>query len=175
MSDYTLPLTLNGEIIGKAKLLGGGDVEAVINPEHQHLFASPVDNLSIYTVPKKIPYRVLVTGSRSWTDEGLIREMFKIINGTEYGHREITLIHGTAAGADTMAERAAQDLGWKIERHPANWDLYGKRAGYIRNAEMVKASPDICLAFIHNHSKGATMCADLAVKAGIPTKKFEKD
>lgn len=118
------------------------------------------------------PFRVLVTGSRTWTDEALIREQFKILNGMYYGRREITLIHGTAVGVDTMAEKIAQSFGWNIERYPADWNTHGKRAGYIRNAEMVKANPDICLAFIHNESRGATMCADLAEKAGILTTRF---
>lgn len=59
--------------------------------------------------------------------------------------------------------------GVPAEVHPADWALDGRRAGLVRNAVMVATRPDLCLAFIHNHSPGATHCATLAERAGIPT------
>jgi hypothetical protein len=57
-----------------------------------------------------------------------------------------------------------------VEPHPADWKRFGrKRAGIIRNAQMVQAGADQCLAFIRNYSHGATHCSQLAVKAHIPT------
>lgn len=111
--------------------------------------------------------RILVTGSRTWTDEALMwstfcREIYSVLD-----HH--TLIHGGARGADEMAGAEADKFGWSVEVYPADWEQYGKRAGYVRNAEMVAKGADICLAFIHNDSRGATMCADLAEKAGIKT------
>ena len=87
----------------------------------------------------------------------------------------MTIVHGHCpTGADAQAESWAvwmRSRGYSVksERHPAKWDTFGKRAGFIRNAVMVKLGADLCLAFINNGSNGASRTRDLAKKAGIPT------
>jgi len=119
--------------------------------------------------------RVLVTGSRNWTDHELIRaELDKLLGWNGY----FTLVHGDCpTGADQIADtwgvEVGLDLAELIERHPADWKGPRKRgAGYARNAEMVKLGADLCLAFIQDESEGSTHCSDLAKKAGIETKIF---
>jgi hypothetical protein len=59
----------------------------------------------------------------------------------------------------------------------ADWDRFGKRAGPIRNAEMVAAGAMLCLAF-HRFlpgSKGTKDCARRALAAGIPTWLIDSD
>ena len=121
-------------------------------------------------------YRVLVTGSRTWEDYELVSRVLAGIARTELTHRpreQFTLVSGACPkGADAMAEDLAEKLGYHIERHPADWNTHGKRAGFVRNAEMVALGADVCIAFIKDGSKGATMTADLAEKAGIPTARY---
>lgn len=112
--------------------------------------------------------RVLVTGSRDWNNKTVIHDALLSISTKE--GEQVTLVHGGARGADYLAHLCAIDLGYIVEQHVADWDKYGKRAGYIRNQQMVDSGIDICLAFIYNNSKGATMCVKLAEKANIPTK-----
>ena len=113
--------------------------------------------------------RILVTGSRDWTDEQRIFEALLLYSGG----RGTILVHGACpTGADAIADRIASDWPWEIERYPADWNKYGKRAGFIRNKEMVDLGADICLAFIKNNSKGASMTATIAERAGIRTVRF---
>jgi hypothetical protein len=112
--------------------------------------------------------RVLVTGSRTWDDQQAIFDAL-----AEYNYGQVTLVHGAARGADAIAAKIAAAFGWTVEDHPANWTGgYGRAAGFIRNMKMVKLGADVCLAFIRDGSRGATHCADLAEKAGIPIKRY---
>lgn len=115
--------------------------------------------------------RLLITGSQRWTDFQMIQNIFEI--HAEEFTRPITLVSGNSPkGADYICEQVAEALGWIVERHRAQWIVNGKldrRAGYVRNAEMVALGADICDAFIKDNSPGATMTANLAKKSGIPT------
>lgn len=117
--------------------------------------------------------RILITGSRDWLDFEFIKE--KLVAFTEnVSGDSVTLVSGHCpTGADFMAEQVAKSLGWIVETHSADWTMYGKRAGFVRNDHMVKLGADLCLAFIKDGSKGATMCSTLAEKAGIRTIRFE--
>lgn len=113
--------------------------------------------------------RILITGSRDWTDATTIHmAIFHAFWGTGFPSDQITVVHGGARGADSLAGERAKSMGLNVEVHRADWNRHGRRAGYLRNAEMVGAGADVCLAFIKDESRGATMCANLAEKAGIP-------
>lgn len=109
--------------------------------------------------------RVLVTGSRDWPDADMVE--IGLLTATRAGV-DVTLVSGACpTGADAQAERFALAWGWTIERHPADWAQYGPRAGYLRNADMVEAGADVCVAFIKHNSRGASMTLQLAQRAGI--------
>lgn len=111
------------------------------------------------------PRRVLITGSRTWTDTTVIRTAL-----AKVWHPDAVLVTGACpSGADYLTEQCWTHWGGRVERHPANWTRYGRRAGCLRNTEMVATGPDICLAFIRRGSRGATHCAHAARQAGIPT------
>lgn len=119
------------------------------------------------------PYRVLVTGSRDWGDHDIVRDA---LTTAIYQHVPAVIVHGACPrGADAMASwwvRRYRHLGVTEEAHPANWNLNGKRAGFIRNAHMVNLGADLCLAFIRNGSRGASHTAALAEQAGIPVRRW---
>lgn len=102
--------------------------------------------------------RVAVIGSRDFNDYDLV---IKILD--EY---EISLIvSGGARGADALAERYADDNFIETLIFPADWKKYGKRAGFIRNKDIVDNS-DFVVAFWDGKSRGTKSSIDLATKAG---------
>ena len=110
---------------------------------------------------------MLVTGSRTWTDETAIAAALR-----QHWDGAAVLVSGACPrGADAIAERLWTTWGGQVERHPADW-ASGRDAGMRRNAAMVTAGADICLAFIRDHSPGASHTARLAEHAGIPVRRY---
>ena len=119
-------------------------------------------------------YRILVTGSRDWTDYDAIYEALHraYLDAVLEGEMQPILISGACpTGADYLAEKVWTMQGLPVERHPADWEKHGKRAGFIRNQEMVDLGARVCLAFIKNESKGASMTARIAEAAAIPVRR----
>jgi hypothetical protein len=74
---------------------------------------------------------------------------------------QVEIVSGCANGADKLGERYADDSGYGITRFPAEWKLYGKQAGYIRNKQMAEYATH-CVCFWDGQSKGTKMMIDLA-------------
>lgn len=118
------------------------------------------------------PFRILVTGSRTWTDELEIR-LALIAEAVPYLKRGVIVVHGACPrGADAIAAEWAANYSVPVEAHPADWKQFGKAAGFRRNTEMVRLGAGVCLAFIRDGSPGATHCAAEAEKAGIRVRRF---
>jgi len=125
-----------------------------------------------YHQPPATPRRVLVTGSRDWTDTTIIRAAL----AAQWGQGPAVLVSGGCpTGADRLAEACWSSWGGHVERHPPDWRNHGRGAGFRRNAAMVATGADVCLAFIHAASAGATHTAALAEQAGIPTHRHTQD
>lgn len=55
------------------------------------------------------------------------------------------VISGKCKGADSFGEIAAIFMGIPIKPFPANWRMYGKSAGPIRNSEMAEYADAVIL------------------------------
>jgi len=95
---------------------------------------------------EKEDVRILITGGRTYQNK---EKVFRILN--EYKEADhiglITIIHGGAAGADSLANEWGKENNMPIEVYKAEWDLYGKAAGPIRNKLMASKNIDFAIAF----------------------------
>jgi len=122
--------------------------------------------------------RVLVTGSRDWTDAFAIEEalagyLFSQGVGTLGNQTRPVIIDGKCpqGGADQIAHDWATKKGYLTERYDANdfvvpGDTYKQRF-WRRNKHMVDLGADVCFAFCLGDSRGTEMTIELARKAGI--------
>lgn len=117
--------------------------------------------------------RVLITGSRNWEDRVTIETALQQVQAEAGITRDnVVVVHGGARGADRMAGWIAEQLGMKVEVHPADWERHGKAAGFIRNQEMVDADIDLVLSFNRDDSAGTRQCTRLAENAGLEIRRF---
>ncbi len=118
--------------------------------------------------------RILVTGSRDWTDAATIRQALAKA-WQDLGHdRGTVLVHGDChlGGADKIAADTWRAWGMPDEPHPAEMGPDGHVLGPKRNAHMVSLGADVCLAFPLPSSRGTRNCMRLAREAGIPVRVY---
>ena len=77
-----------------------------------------------------------------------------------------TIISGGARGIDRCGEIYAKKYNTPLELYPANWEVHGKSAGYIRNREMVNTADGLILIW-DGYSKGSKHTSSLAKTKGL--------
>ncbi len=73
---------------------------------------------------------IIVTGGRKYKNEPLVRRVLRTLNPG-------VVLFGDATGADEYAEKWAKEHVTNHKRFRAHWDRYGKKAGPMRNREMI--------------------------------------
>jgi YspA, cpYpsA-related SLOG family len=110
--------------------------------------------------------KVLVCGSRSWTNGRAIRHRLRELPSGS------TIVSGGARGADQIAATVARSLGFEVVELQANWrpdGRYNPRAGFERNSAMLDLRPDLVLAFWDGESTGTADTLEKARRRGIAT------
>jgi predicted Rossmann-fold nucleotide-binding protein len=91
------------------------------------------------------PLRVLVCGGRDYDNR---RRVESVLEALRTAYPELIVIEGGATGADAHARRWAIEKGIWHETYPANWQRFGRSAGTLRNAQMLREGrPDIVIVF----------------------------
>ena len=117
--------------------------------------------------------RIIIAGSRDFNDYELLKKSaIEIITKKTMLPDLTRIISGGARGADTLGERFANEMGLEISRFIPDWDGLGKRAGYVRNAEMAKFAVEddndgMLIAFWDRQSRGTKHMIDLAKRYGL--------
>lgn len=112
-------------------------------------------------------FKVIVAGTRTFEDYDYLCECLdeQILYITEENDiiDDIQIVSGGAKGADKLGERYARERGYSLKVFPAEWDKFGKSAGYRRNEQMAKYA-DACICFWDRQSKGTAHMITLAEK-----------
>lgn len=106
--------------------------------------------------------RIIIAGSRSITEKDFQAAVAK----SQLLKSATTIISGTARGADQLGETWAKEREIPIERYPADWNRYGKRAGYLRNRQMGQVS-DGCLCIWDGISPGTKLMMNISRENGL--------
>ena len=109
--------------------------------------------------------RLIVAGSREIHNVDLI-ETHMLAFEDRYGLFD--LICGMARGVDMAAHDIAESYRIPIHEYPAEWDKYGRGAGYRRNVEMAQAADALLLVW-DGESRGSKHMLDVAIQRRMPT------
>jgi YspA, cpYpsA-related SLOG family len=122
--------------------------------------------------------RLLVCGSRTWTDRARLWQVLDWLVA-EHGDGQVTVIEGDARGADRLAGQLARRRGWALELYPADWTRHGRAAGFRRNARMLREGrPELVVAFTVGPLAASRGTADMvgrARAAGVPVQVITSD
>lgn len=110
--------------------------------------------------------RMIVCGGRDFNDRALLHET---LAEAIMRYLDVEIVSGHARGADIMGEWYAKDHGIPCKVFPAQWDKYGKSAGYRRNAQMLEYAMQeraVVIAFWDGQSRGTKHMIETSKKAG---------
>jgi len=110
------------------------------------------------------PIRLIIAGGRDFDNYELLK--LKVDRVLE-GWKNVEIITGRARGADSLGEQYANDRNLNTIVFPADWDKYGKSAGYRRNRQMAQYAT-ACIVFWDGKSLGSKHMIDLAKENNLP-------
>ena len=112
---------------------------------------------------------LIVAGSRTWRNYAL---MARKLDHLTQNFSKVVVVSGCARGADTLGERWANDRGHEVKQFPADWNRYGKQAGFIRNVDMADFVQGHeycgCALFWDGESRGTQHMRGTCEIKGIP-------
>ena len=113
--------------------------------------------------------RVVIAGCRDYTNYEEAKRYLDFCLSEIRKEHEIVIVSGAASGADAIGERYAKENGFAVERYPAEWKKYGRRAGPMRNRKMAEVS-DYVICFWDEKSRGTKSMIEYAQSCGKPVR-----
>ena len=121
--------------------------------------------------------KVIIAGSRTYKDYTTLSDIVDYIfrqylYKKGFKQENIEIVCGKAKGADTLGETYAKSNNFQICYFPADWENYGKSAGYIRNKQMAeyasyKKGYGALIAFWDGKSKGTKHMINITKECGL--------
>jgi len=117
--------------------------------------------------------KLAITGSRNFDNiEFMMESLSSVMEKLGEANKILEVWAGGAKGADALAVEAARRLGLPFHEIKADWAIYGRAAGPMRNKALVEEC-DVLVAFPIGESKGTRGCIQLGRKAGRKVFVFE--
>lgn len=106
-------------------------------------------------------FKLIVAGSRSVTNKELV---FDVLSKVLFKRKNVRIVSGTCRGPDCLGEGYSREI---LKQYPilmpADWDRYGRGAGYVRNSEMTKEA-SAAIVFWDGRSNGSKNMIELSRK-----------
>jgi len=112
--------------------------------------------------------KLAVIGGRDFDNYTLLANILWDLLKVKGTISQDTIVSGGAKGADSFAKKYAKEESIPYLEFPAEWDKYGKSAGFLRNQTIVD-NCDMVLAFWDGESRGTADTIAKAKKAKKPT------
>ena len=81
-------------------------------------------------------FKLIIAGGRDYNNYDEVKSQLHRLASNELDPYAVSVVSGTARGADAMGAAVARELGVQLYEFPADWNQYGKRAGFLRNEQM---------------------------------------
>lgn len=97
--------------------------------------------------------KLAIIGSRDFVDYNRLKEVildyfsFFDENDRKRKFDFDEIVSGGARGADFCGKKLAEEYNIKLTEFIPNWDLHGKKAGLMRNSDIIKAADVIFVAW----------------------------
>lgn len=108
--------------------------------------------------------KLAIVGSRSFDDYKLLQRTLK-----KYEPKVTHVISGGARGADSLAEKWAQENNKELTTFIPDWDTHGNSAAWKRNNKIVEAADGV-IAFWDGKSKGTQHSFKICKRTNTPLK-----
>lgn len=112
--------------------------------------------------------KISIIGSRTFNDYDFLKQ--SILENIAINDIDV-IVSGGAKGADKLGELFAEEFNKRTIIFLPDWEKYGKSAGFIRNADIIKNS-DFVFAFWNGVSKGTLNSINTAKKLNKKIKIF---
>lgn len=111
--------------------------------------------------------KLAIVGGRDFNDYNILTTWVDSIFYMQNTNLKF-VVSGGAKGADSLAKKYTDEHIAEYIEYPAEWNKYGKSAGFIRNQTIVD-NCDMVLAFWDGQSRGTADTIEKAKKAKKPT------